>query len=301
MTPTEIARSQSLAAETADDLGTLPEWNLDDLYPGMDDPALKRDLALSEPEAAAFEAKYKGKLDGLAATSGAALAQAVVAFEALDELLGRIVSFAGLLHAGDTSDPARAKFYGDVQEKITTASAHLLFFTLELNRIDDAVLEAALADPGARPLPAVARGHPQGEALPARGPGRAALPREVGDRTRRLEPAVRRDDDGAPLHGRRTRARASSRRSTCCRTRTRAKRKAAAEALAATFKDEHPPLHPHHQHARQGQGDLRPLARLQGRRRRAPPRQPRRAGGGRRAGRRRCAPPIRACRTATTR
>ena len=38
-----------------------------------------------------------------------------------------------------------AKFYGDVQERITGASTHLLFFVLELNRLDDARLEAAMA------------------------------------------------------------------------------------------------------------------------------------------------------------
>ena len=53
-----------------------------------------------------------------------------------------------------------------------------------------------------------------------------------------------------------------------------------------TFKDERPALHAHHQHARQGQGDLRPLARLQGRRRLPASGQPRRARGGRCAGRR---------------
>ncbi len=147
MTPTEIARSQTLAAEAGEDLGSLPEWNLEDLYAGMDDPALKRDLALSETDAAAFEERFKGKLDALARKGGAELAKAVVAFEKLDELIGRIISYAGLLHAGDTSDPARAKFYGDVQEKITAASAHLLFFPLELNRIADEVLDAAMADP----------------------------------------------------------------------------------------------------------------------------------------------------------
>ena len=57
------------------------------------------------------------------------------------------LSYAPLVYAGDTTDPKRAKFYGDVQERITTSSIHLLFFTLELNRIDDAVLEAALSDP----------------------------------------------------------------------------------------------------------------------------------------------------------
>ena len=52
-----------------------------------------------------------------------------------------------LVYAGNTTDPIRAKFYGDVQERITAISLHLLFFTLELNRIDDALLEAAMDDP----------------------------------------------------------------------------------------------------------------------------------------------------------
>jgi oligoendopeptidase F len=78
---------------------------------------------------------------------GVELAPAVAAFERLEELLGRIVSYAGLVHAENTSDPARSKFYGDVAEKITAASAHMLFFGLELNRIPDAALDKALAVP----------------------------------------------------------------------------------------------------------------------------------------------------------
>ena len=68
-------------------------------------------------------------------------------YEAIDDLMGRLSSFAGLIHAGNTLDPARTKFYGDIQERLTAASIHLLFFTLELNRIDDAVLDKAMADP----------------------------------------------------------------------------------------------------------------------------------------------------------
>ena len=81
------------------------------------------------------------------ADGGSALAAAVRRYEAIDDLMGRLGSYAGLVHAGDTVDPARTKFYGDMQERMTAASTHLLFFTLELNRIDDAVLEAAMADP----------------------------------------------------------------------------------------------------------------------------------------------------------
>src|SRR5579862_8755783 len=130
-------------------LGALPEWNLADLYSGLDDPAIKRDLDRADAECAAFEEAYKGKLAEIAASpqAGASLAEAVRRYEAIDDLMGRIGSYAGLVHAGDTLDPARTKFYGDVQERLTTASTHLLFFTLELNRVDDAVLEKAMTEP----------------------------------------------------------------------------------------------------------------------------------------------------------
>jgi oligoendopeptidase F len=130
-------------------LGTLPEWNLADLYPGIDAPEVKRDLDRADAECAAFEESYKGKLAVLAAApdAGAKLAEAVKRYEALDDLLGRLISFASLVYAGNTTDPVRAKFYGDMQERITQASLHMLFFTLELNRVEDAGLEQAMADP----------------------------------------------------------------------------------------------------------------------------------------------------------
>jgi oligoendopeptidase F len=141
--------SRTGAAGRKTSLGALPEWNLADLYQGIDDPAVKRDLDRADEYSLAFEDEFKGKLDQLAAgpDAGASLAGAVTRFEALDDLLGRLVSFAGLVHAGNTVEPARAKFYADVQERITAASTHLLFFVLELNRIDDAALEAAMEHP----------------------------------------------------------------------------------------------------------------------------------------------------------
>jgi oligoendopeptidase F len=131
------------------ELGDLPEWNLNDLYAGVDDPKVKRDLDRADEYSKAFEDDFKGKLAALLdQPDGAiALAQAIVRYEQLDDLLGRLGSFAGLMHAGDTIDPARAKFYGDVQDRLTTATTHLLFFVLELNRIDDAKLEAAMREP----------------------------------------------------------------------------------------------------------------------------------------------------------
>jgi oligoendopeptidase F len=130
-------------------LGILPEWNLDDLYSGLDDPLIKRDLHRADAECVAFEETYKGKLAEIAHApqAGETLAAAVRRYEAIDDLVGRLSSYAGLVHAGDTVDPARTKFFGDVQERLTAASTHLLFFTLELNRIDDALIETAMAAP----------------------------------------------------------------------------------------------------------------------------------------------------------
>lgn len=132
------------------ELGNLPEWNLADLYPGMDAPELKRDIAKAGADAAAFESRWKGTLAAEAARGAdGKLGEALKAYEALEELIGKIVSYAGLIYAGDTSDPKRAKLYGDVQEKMTDASSHLLFFGLELNLVDDKAIELALdADPG---------------------------------------------------------------------------------------------------------------------------------------------------------
>ena len=130
-------------------LGVLPEWDLSDLYPGLNSPELKWDLENAEARCVDFEADFKGKLASLAVgpDAGKALAAAVKRYEALDDTLGRVMSYASLNYAGNTTDPVGAKFYGDMQERITAASLQVLFFTLELNRVDDAALDAAMADP----------------------------------------------------------------------------------------------------------------------------------------------------------
>src|ERR1043166_5544242 len=149
MPPSVPRASVRAAAKRPAGVGHLPEWNLADLYPGMDAPAVKRDLDRADTECAAFADAYKGKLAVLAtsAEAGGALAEAVKRYEAIDDLLGRLISFASLVYAENTTDPPRAKFYGDVQEPITAPTSHFLCFTLELTRLDDALTERARAEP----------------------------------------------------------------------------------------------------------------------------------------------------------
>jgi len=122
----------------------LPQWDLDDLYAGMDSPRLAADLDEAAGAAKAFAERHGGRLGGY---DGAALAAAIAEYERIDELLGRASSFAGLLFAGDSSDARIARFYQGINERVTAIGSDLVFFTLELNQIGDEALGGLLADP----------------------------------------------------------------------------------------------------------------------------------------------------------
>ena len=134
------------ARAAATDLGPLPQWRLGDLYSGMQSPEFSADMGRAAEGAEAFARDHQGKLAEILAgdEAGKKLFEIIAAYEALQDLMGRLMSFASLVYAGDTSDAAGAKFYGDAQEKITDIARSLLFFELELNRLDDAKLEAAI-------------------------------------------------------------------------------------------------------------------------------------------------------------
>ena len=122
----------------------LPSWDLADLYPGPDSAELAADLDRAEAEARDFAAENAGRL---AAMPALALARAIAGYEAIEEILGRVMSYAQLLFSGDSNDPAIGRFYQSMTERVTVISSHLIFFTLELNRLDDAALATKLADP----------------------------------------------------------------------------------------------------------------------------------------------------------
>ena len=148
-TAAKSAASRVSKSRVVSKAGKLPEWNLSDLYSGIDATEVIRDLQKMDADCVAFETAYKGKLAEHVARDdgGQWLAEAVKRYEAIDDLAGRLGSYAGLVHAGDSVDPRISKFYGDVSERLTAASVHLLFFGLELNRVDDAVIERALQTP----------------------------------------------------------------------------------------------------------------------------------------------------------
>ncbi len=127
-------------------LDGLPQWNLADLYASPDDPALAADLDRAERDAREFNERWRGRL---AAAGGRAFGRAVESYEAIWETVARAESYAQLLHAADLGDAGIGKFHQAIRERATAITGELLFFTLEINRIEDDALEEKLADPNA--------------------------------------------------------------------------------------------------------------------------------------------------------
>jgi len=125
-------------------LGALPEWNLADLYSGTESQALAGDLDAAARDAKSFKASYAGKV---ATLSGAELGAAIVTYEKIDETIGRVMSYAQLVYAGDMSSSENGKFSQSMGERATEIGSDLLFFGLEINRIEDADLEDKLKAP----------------------------------------------------------------------------------------------------------------------------------------------------------
>lgn len=143
LSPAEPAVAQK------EELGNLPVWDLSDLYKAMDAPEVAEDLAWAAKQAEALKARFKDRIAEIATTpeGGAMLAEAIRASEEIEDRLGRLISYAGLLYAQENTNPANGKFYGDIQGRITAISTDLLFLPLELNRIEDDVLAQALETP----------------------------------------------------------------------------------------------------------------------------------------------------------
>lgn len=125
------------------DLGSLPEWDLTDLYPAPDAPEIARDIGWLEAEARDFAAVHEGRLGSLDAP---ALLDAIRRQERIQAVAGRIMSYFGLRYYQNTTDPVRGKAFGDMQARITEITTPLVFFTLEINRIEEATLDARLSE-----------------------------------------------------------------------------------------------------------------------------------------------------------
>ena len=125
---------------------SLPQWDLSDFYPGLRSPRINSDLGKARREARAFRKRFKGRQTDL---NGAEFGAAIAEFERIGEVVSRIMSYAQLLLAADVGNAGLAQFHQSMHERVTEISTETLFFTLEINRLDDDVLAEKMKHPDA--------------------------------------------------------------------------------------------------------------------------------------------------------
>ncbi len=126
---------------------TLPVWRLDDLYASREDPRIEADLAEAERlngELAALEGAFVASRAD-AASLGDLIDRGVSLYQAATDKLWAVGAYAGLAASTARDDPAWARFEADNRARGARIAAASLFFTLELNALEDAEIEAALA------------------------------------------------------------------------------------------------------------------------------------------------------------
>ncbi len=126
---------------------TLPEWSLTDLYANRDDSKVAADLDEAErlnDDLATFEGRLVA-VRADAAGLGALLDHAIRLYEAATNALYGVGAYASLAASTARDDPAWSKFEADLRARAAKIGAVSLFFTLEINQLDDAELDAALA------------------------------------------------------------------------------------------------------------------------------------------------------------
>ncbi len=250
----------------------------------------------AEQAARAFADAHQGRLASL---SGAALAAAIAEYERIEEVLGRLASYAQLLFAADSTNAEIGRFYQTANERVTTISSHLLFFSLELNRLDEAALEQKCADPTlARWRPwlrdlRVFRPHQLSDELEKllhekEVTGRSAWSRLFDETVAAMRIPIRGEDltVSAALN--------------LLSDRDRSVREAAGRAIGKAFGEQCPAVLAGDQHAGEGQGDRRHVAALSAPRQLPQPLQHGGRRGCRCAGLARCARIFRGSRIATT-
>lgn len=130
--------TKAAANSNEQSLGKLPEWNLNDFYTSISDPDIEKDIKKADTLSKEFAKRYEGQLDLISADE---LAIAIRAYETITDLLGKIGSYAQLVYAQNMAKDENTQFYQNICEKLTEISTTTLFFSLEINKLDEVKLQ----------------------------------------------------------------------------------------------------------------------------------------------------------------
>lgn len=122
-------------------LNEMPTWDLNDLYNSINDVKIDADIEILDKKIVNFNKEYKNKI---ARTDATQFYNALIEYEGISELMGKLGSFAYLKYAENLSIEENVKFYQKISEILTNFSSRLVFFTVEINELTDRAIKNRL-------------------------------------------------------------------------------------------------------------------------------------------------------------
>jgi oligoendopeptidase F len=120
-------------------------WDLSDLYSGIDDPKIAKDLVSVEGLIKAFTGKYKGNINSPKLTPKFLL-KAIKEQEDLIYVASRVSLFASLLYSKNVTSEKIGAFYQKISEFVTKIDADLAWFSVEWLHLNDKIANKIIGD-----------------------------------------------------------------------------------------------------------------------------------------------------------
>ncbi len=122
-------------------LSNLPTWDLTDFYQNTQDPLIQQDLSTLKSKVTHFVDLYASQL-----TSGHLILSAIKDYEVIEDLMAKLMSYAFLNSTTQLKEAEPQQFLQHIQEQLTNLATPLVFFNLELSKLDEAILTQVYKD-----------------------------------------------------------------------------------------------------------------------------------------------------------
>ncbi len=125
----------------------LPIWNLSEIYKDIKDPNIGKDIKEISKLSNEFLKKWKGRIKELSATD---FVNCIEKYQAINESIYKIGTHSSLIFATNMEDPEISRYNSSISDQITEILSSLIFFTLELSKIDDKTIESWMKENSAQ-------------------------------------------------------------------------------------------------------------------------------------------------------
>ena len=125
----------------------LPIWNLSEIYKDIKDPNIGKDIKEISKLSNEFLKKWKGRIKELSATD---FVNCIEKYQAINESIYKIGTHSSLTFATNMEDPEISRYNSSISDQITEILSSLIFFTLELSKIDDKTIESWMKENSAQ-------------------------------------------------------------------------------------------------------------------------------------------------------